>query len=273
MRYALGVGGLAAVVAIALIKWKLEAQTAVFGGLIVLAFMVVLVIFAVLAGLKPGALKPLALVLAWSFLVLMVAVAVLFVSCAFFNRPKSLPCLLRNECSETGEPTTVMKSPAQTELATTPIEAELDLGVKTAYEATEMKRDPPRERPTNAPIEESSVKQSSISKAAEGRPVQDEANSTPAQFRGQLDLDSFCRSQFGDTFEGLAGEVPRCIRGTDTRETSFSEVCFWQFGSERYEIQLHPAMVLCDTSIRKDPPCDNAHRYCGQDRKYCCPKR
>jgi len=102
VRYALGVGGLAAVVAIVLVGWKLEAQSAIFGTLIVLIFMVSLVIFSALAGLGAGALKPLALVLAWSFLVLAVGVAVLFVACAFFDEPKTLPCLLRNECPEKG---------------------------------------------------------------------------------------------------------------------------------------------------------------------------
>jgi len=99
VRYALGVGGLAAIVAIVLVGWKLEATAAVFGTLIVFAFMVVLVIFAALARLGGGHLKLLALFLAWAFTALTVFSSVLFVSCAFYDYPKTLPCLLGgNEC-------------------------------------------------------------------------------------------------------------------------------------------------------------------------------
>jgi len=99
VRFALGVGGIAAVVAIVVLWWKLEIQLAVFGTLIVLVFMVVLVIFSALSGLGAPALTPLALVLAWAFLILTVFAAALFASCAFFDWPKTLPCLLRGECA------------------------------------------------------------------------------------------------------------------------------------------------------------------------------
>jgi hypothetical protein len=99
VKYALGVGGIAAVVAIVLLGWKLEPATAVFGTLIVLIFMVLLIIVAALAAQRPGAIGPLALFLAWAFLVLTVCVAVLVVSCAFFDKPKTLPCLLKNQCA------------------------------------------------------------------------------------------------------------------------------------------------------------------------------
>ena len=94
LKYALGVGGLAAVVAIALLGWQLPPQHAILGALVVIVLMVVLVIFAALAKAKTRALQPLALVLAWSFLAVTVSVTLLFVSCAFFDRPKSLPCLV-----------------------------------------------------------------------------------------------------------------------------------------------------------------------------------
>lgn len=98
VRYALGVGGVAAVVAIVLTVWKLDPQTAAFGTLIVFAFMVVLVLFAALSKTSSSVLRPLSLFLAWSFLLLAIAVACLFVSCAFFDAPKSLPCLLKGDC-------------------------------------------------------------------------------------------------------------------------------------------------------------------------------
>jgi len=97
MRYALGVGGIAAIVAIVLTYWKLEARTAVFGGLVVFVAMVALVIFAALSRTGSAALRPLAMSMAWSFLVLTVVAASLFVSGAFFNWPQPLPCLLRGD--------------------------------------------------------------------------------------------------------------------------------------------------------------------------------
>lgn len=101
VRYALGVGGVCSIVAIVLLGWKLEPATAVIGALAVLVAMVVLVVFAALAKIGGKAMRPLAMVLAWSFLLLTVATSGLFVACAFFDKPKSLPCLLRNEgCPE-----------------------------------------------------------------------------------------------------------------------------------------------------------------------------
>ncbi len=97
LRYAVGVGGIAAVVAIILTGWKLEPQTAVFGGLIVFIAMVVLVAFAALSRSGPRVLRPLALFLAWAFMLITVTVAGLFVGCAFFDQPKTLPCLLKGQ--------------------------------------------------------------------------------------------------------------------------------------------------------------------------------
>ncbi|HUP48974.1 MAG TPA: hypothetical protein VNA04_09330 [Thermoanaerobaculia bacterium] len=101
MRYALGVGGIAAVVSIVLTGWKLEPQTAIIGGLVVFVAMVILVIFAALSRTGSTALRPLALAMAWAFLSITVTTAVLFVSCAFFNTPKTLECLLGNNCGAT----------------------------------------------------------------------------------------------------------------------------------------------------------------------------
>lgn len=91
------------------------------------------------------------------------------------------------------------------------------------------------------------------------------------QFQGRLDLDSFCKSQFGDSFRALPGASPRCASSNDVRETSFKEACTWQFGSDRFIVRVDPAIVLCDTSQRMDPPCANGQRFCGRDNKYCCP--
>lgn len=97
VRYAVGVGGIAAIVSIVLTVWKLNVQAAVIGTLVVFIFMVVLVVFVALSKVKGRVLRPLSLFLAWAFLLLSVLVACLFISCAFFDYPKTLPCLLKGE--------------------------------------------------------------------------------------------------------------------------------------------------------------------------------
>lgn len=103
LRYAIGVGGVAAVVSIVLTAWKLPPQAAIVGGLIVLVAMVVLVVFANLSRTGPQVLRPLSLFLGWAFLLITVSTAVLFVSCAFFDRPKKLACLF-SPCGDDDDP-------------------------------------------------------------------------------------------------------------------------------------------------------------------------
>lgn len=98
MQYALGVCGLASIVEIVLLGWKLKVLAAIVGSLIVVILMVVFVVFAALAGRGRAAPHSPALFLAWAFTSLTVIVAILFVSCAFFDKPKTLPCLLQNDC-------------------------------------------------------------------------------------------------------------------------------------------------------------------------------
>src|SRR5207245_1369559 len=93
VKYALGLGGIASVVAIVLSGLKLDAQTAVFGTLLVFVGMVILVVFSALAKQR-GYLTVPALVLCWAFLLLTISVATLFTGCFFFDYPKSLDCLL-----------------------------------------------------------------------------------------------------------------------------------------------------------------------------------
>ena len=95
VKYALGLGGVAAVVAIVLSGLKLDPKTAVFGTLLAFVGMVVLVVFSVLATTRAGLALP-ALVLCWAFLVLTVGAATLFTSCFFFDYPKPLDCLLES---------------------------------------------------------------------------------------------------------------------------------------------------------------------------------
>src|SRR5437667_11305566 len=92
VRYALGVGGIAAVVSIVITGFGLDVKTAVFGTLIVFVFMVVLVVFSNLAK-AGGLLYYPALFLCWAFLLLTITSTALFASSFFFDYPKPMPCL------------------------------------------------------------------------------------------------------------------------------------------------------------------------------------
>ena len=86
VRYALGVAGIAAVVAI-VAAFRLDFKVAVFGTLVTFGFMVALVIFAKLTTVAPKHfLKPV-LVMMWAFLVLVLASASLLFSAVFFQWP------------------------------------------------------------------------------------------------------------------------------------------------------------------------------------------
>ena len=89
MRYALGVAGILAVVAIAA-AFKLDPKVAVFGAIITLGLMVVLVIFAKLATVASKHFLIPVLVMMWSFLVLIIAQAALLFSAVSFQKPKAL---------------------------------------------------------------------------------------------------------------------------------------------------------------------------------------
>jgi len=86
VRYALGVAGIAAVVAIVL-GFKLRPDVAVFGSLIVLALMFVLVVFSKYAG-QPNAssLGP-ATLLVWFYTIAIVVATILFMTSYFASWP------------------------------------------------------------------------------------------------------------------------------------------------------------------------------------------
>lgn len=89
MRYALGVAGIVAVVAL-VATFRLDPKVAVFGAIITLGLMVALVIFAKLSTIAPKYfLKPV-LVMMWAFLVLVIAQAALLFSAVSFKQPKPL---------------------------------------------------------------------------------------------------------------------------------------------------------------------------------------
>ncbi len=86
VRYALGVAGIAAVVAI-IIGLKLNPQIAVFGSLIVLGIMFVLVVFSRYAGQPNVHFAGPAGVLVWFYAFAVMAATALFMSSYFLNWP------------------------------------------------------------------------------------------------------------------------------------------------------------------------------------------
>jgi len=93
LKYALGVAGIAAVVAI-IGGFNLDPLAAIFGSIVVILFMFVLVLFAWFAENGGPSFKPLALVLAWAFVVLTVATSVLLLTSLFFEKPQKLRTLV-----------------------------------------------------------------------------------------------------------------------------------------------------------------------------------
>jgi hypothetical protein len=86
VKYALGIAGIAAVVAIVL-GLKLNPQVAVFGTLIVLGLMFVLVVFSRYAGHNStGFLGP-ATLLVWFYTLAVIATTVLFMTSYFLHQP------------------------------------------------------------------------------------------------------------------------------------------------------------------------------------------
>ena len=89
-KYAMGVGTLGAVLAL-VAGWGIDPLVAIFGGLIIVIFMVLLLIFSSLLGRKqPNPLRPLALTLAWFCLFLSMGCSFLVASSFFFYWPQDI---------------------------------------------------------------------------------------------------------------------------------------------------------------------------------------
>ncbi len=117
LRYALGVGGISAIISIVLLGWKLRPEYAAFGTLIVFAFMTIIIILSALSKISSANLRLPALVLTWSFLSLTLITSGLFVSCAFFNAPKTLSCLVDSaRCPPPIQPGNARAAPDKTDL-------------------------------------------------------------------------------------------------------------------------------------------------------------
>ena len=87
VRYALGVAGIVAVVALVR-AFRLDFKVAIFGTITTLAFMVALVVFAKLTTTaKKHFLGPV-LIMMWAFLIMVISSAALLFSSVFFDQPK-----------------------------------------------------------------------------------------------------------------------------------------------------------------------------------------
>ena len=93
VKYALGVAGIVAVVAIVQ-AFRLDLKVAVFGTIVMFTFMVLLVVFAKLTTIAPKYILLPVLVTMWAFLVLAIASACLLFSTTFFGIPKGFHDLL-----------------------------------------------------------------------------------------------------------------------------------------------------------------------------------
>jgi hypothetical protein len=86
-RWALGIAG--AIAAFSLVVGEFQGVAGTFvAGLAIIALMILMVLFAALAGLGPGALRPMGIALAWSFLVLFVGVSFATATSLFKDWPK-----------------------------------------------------------------------------------------------------------------------------------------------------------------------------------------
>ena len=101
-RYALGVAGVSAAVAI-VAGFQIDMRLAVFGTTIMFGFMFVLVVFGALVSYGGGAVVQIALSAAWAFTILTFATAFFLMTSYFFTWPRSIetylpaPTVLINE--------------------------------------------------------------------------------------------------------------------------------------------------------------------------------
>lgn len=100
VRYALGIGGIIAVIAI-VSSFGIGFRVALFGTVVMLVLMTVLVIFAKLAGQASSSFQAPALVFTWFSLILFMAVSVVLFTSVFWGIPVDLRNLLGVSVPET----------------------------------------------------------------------------------------------------------------------------------------------------------------------------
>lgn len=117
VKFALGVAGIAAIIA-TIEGFKVDYIVMVLGLIIMFGLMFLLLIFARFARSASKSLRPLGLVLAWSFVFLTIATALLIFTEFFFSWPRPLVQTADSIVGKEPIPTTVptTPSPAQTRL-------------------------------------------------------------------------------------------------------------------------------------------------------------
>jgi hypothetical protein len=115
VKYALGIVGIAAAAALIKTYFKSGVTAAIVGTALLFVAMILLRVFARLASVpsQNSALKVLALVLAWTFVLLFCGFGVLTFACVFFDKPKPYPILVRTLISPMGSAELKSASPAE----------------------------------------------------------------------------------------------------------------------------------------------------------------
>lgn len=103
MRYALGVAGLGAVVAIVTRGFGLDPGTATVGSLVVVVLMTVLLVLAV-AARQSQHLQRQAMLLTWAFVLLTAGASTLLLASLFFQWPRPLRCLVQDDLCRSPAP-------------------------------------------------------------------------------------------------------------------------------------------------------------------------
>jgi hypothetical protein len=109
VRYALGIAGVGAGGAL-VAGFFHDYKVAIFGTLIMIAFMFVLVAFSAFTKYAPKTLRPLVLCLAWAFVVLTILASIFLLTGFFFSWPRSLESYVPNK--SLGDISSVEKSNA-----------------------------------------------------------------------------------------------------------------------------------------------------------------
>jgi hypothetical protein len=127
VRYALGVGGVIAVIAV-VVSFKIDLKVAVFGAVIMFILMTILLVFANLAGAASASFRVPAFVFAWFCLILFMATAITFFGCVFFGRPLDLTKVLVGEhIFKKQDPVLVPSSPVEHAPTLAPLVNETDV--------------------------------------------------------------------------------------------------------------------------------------------------
>jgi len=121
VKYALGIGGIIAVVAI-VTSFGISVKIALFGTVVMMILMSVLVVFASLAGQRSSSFHSPALVFTWFSLILFMAVASALFTSVFWGQPTDLRNLLA--VSTPASYTTHIPIPEKTQIKSIPAQSD-----------------------------------------------------------------------------------------------------------------------------------------------------